>query len=148
MYLPESNIFQEVPDIIIDKTKAILISCNKDEQISDDTSSDEHVVIEQSFQRNPLKSSSGITISVKVGKLLATLYFILLCKIPRKIIKKMHVYVVSVHGFLVDKVIGSIHCKLTSHISKVDVLHEVAVKALHVEIHDATGGSLTAESLL
>ena len=82
--------------------------------------------IEQSFQRPPLKSKAPMTILEKVGELLAALRFILLCKIIRKVMKKKETHDVSVHGFLIDEVIGSLHCKCTGCICKVyvDTLHE------------------------
>lgn len=59
--------------------------------------------------------------------------------------KVKNIQTVSVCGLLVDKVIGSIHCKLTGHIAKAEC--EVKVRSFNVDILDATRGILSAESL-
>jgi len=74
-------------------------------------------VLKQSFQRSDLK---GLKVPEKVGGLLAALYFILVCNILKQMRKTKNTKTVSVKGLLLDKVIGTIHCKLTI---KLMILH-------------------------
>ena len=69
---------------------------NSEEEISDDSSAEENSVIEQSFQRHPMKATIGSNIQEKLGKLLAALYFSLVCKILRKINRKHRIHAYSV----------------------------------------------------
>ena len=75
------------------------------EEISDDSSAEENSIIEQSFQRYPMKSAMGSNFPKKLGELLAALYFALKLSEQRKI------QTCSVIGLLLDKLIGGIHCK-------------------------------------
>lgn len=92
--LPHAFIFQGAPDIIMNKTKTVLIA-HEGERPSDDSSSDEYGAIEQSFQKHPLKSKGTLPFPEKVGELLAALYFLLLCRILRGIMRQKEIKDVS-----------------------------------------------------
>ena len=49
------------------------------------TSTEENFVFEQSFQRNPVKTADGFTLPEKLGELLVSLHFLLICKILLKL---------------------------------------------------------------
>jgi len=97
----KSSLFHGAPDIIMNKTKIVLIA-HEWERPSDNSSSDEYGAIEQSFQRPPLKSKGTLQVPEKVGELLAALYFLLLCRILRGIIRHKEIKDVSVQGFLIN----------------------------------------------
>ena len=64
--------FRGAPDIIINKTSSVVTSHREEEELpADDSSDDENVACEQSFQRNPLKAA----------KVWSSLHFLLICKI-------------------------------------------------------------------
>lgn len=141
--LPEGFIFHGAPDILI-KKKPIISSTRSSAVISDDSSSDVFPT-EQSFQRPPIKSSPRGKLPEKLKELIAASYFLLVCKIIRRLSKKRTMTEVTVNGLFIDKIIGIIHCKLIGNVSRLG--QENAVRSLQVKVYDDTGKQLNSQAL-
>jgi len=82
--------------------------------------------VEQSFQRHPLKSVPESNLPEKLGELIAASYFLLVCKFFRRLSKQ-----ITINGFLIDKMIGTIHCKLIGNLSAPEnVVRSIQVKSV------------------
>ena len=142
--LPEGFIFHGAPDILIQKTKHITTSTSPSTVMSDDSSVEEFP-IEQSFQRHHLKSAQGSKLPEKLGELIAASYFLLVCKILRRISKQRTMTEVTANGLLIDKIIGTLHCKLIGNVSRPGP--DNAVTSLQVKVYDASGKQLNSQAL-
>lgn len=90
-------------DMIIRKERGILVANSEPP--------DQETMLEFSHQRTPLTSGKGSsTIPKKIGELLAGLHFLLIATVIRAQ-KEEDSYFVE--GTLVDKLIGTIQCRLT-----------------------------------
>lgn len=138
VHLPESFIFRRAPDILIEETKHIT-----SDTCTANNSSDEELAVEQSFQRHPLKSDLESNLPEKLGELIAASYFCWLCSIFRRLCNQRAMTEVTINGLLIDKMIGTIHCKLTGNVSG----PENALRSIQVKVYDAAGKSLTPEAL-
>jgi len=136
---PDCFIFRGAPDIIINQARVIISHSVEEEEES--SSGEESTVIEQAFQRHPMKGK-GSNIPEKLGELIAALYFSLMCKMLRKINKRCKLQCYSVNGLLLDKMVGGMHCKLTGNITQMG-----DTPTLFFKIRDACGKQLDAQSL-
>ena len=87
-----SFLFRDFQDIIIHRSSAVVGSgahAHDDEHAATEnlgaiiSSSDEDSIVENSYQRNPLKGYRHNALPEKVGKLFAVLHFLLVAKILR-----------------------------------------------------------------
>ena len=136
--------FRGAPDIIINKTSSVVTSHREEEELpADDSSDDENVTCEQSFQRNPLRAADRHKLPEKFGELIASLHFLLICKILRKLSNQRNIHKqMTVQGLFIDKMIGCLQCKLTANISKPKDKRTISIKEV-----DATGTKLDSDAL-
>ena len=145
-------IFHGVPDLLVKKKRVICATTRMSTEVGadvtaqsskeaseDDSSGDECLMVELSWKRNPMKNAVGYCYPEKLGELLAALHFAMVSKLLRKISKGKHIHEYSVRGLLLDKILGSIHCKLTCKGNE--------VRKFFIEVHDASGEVLTPQSL-
>ena len=139
---PDAFIFHGVPDLILTKTRIVCATARMSTDTEDDSSKDD-CIMELTWQRNPMKNSSGSCYPEKLGELVAALYFAIVCKVVRRICKGKPVQEeCTVCGLLLDKVLGTMHCKLTCKSYR-----ENGVRGLSIDISDVSGEVLTPQSL-
>jgi len=142
---PEAFIFRGAPDLILTKTRIVCATArmSTDTTANEDDSSEDDCIMELAWQRNPMKNASGFCYPEKLGELVAALYFTIVCKVIRRLCKGKPVQKeCTVRGLLLDKILGSIHCKLTCKPCR-----ENGVRRLFIDVSDASGEVLTPQSL-
>ena len=104
-------------------------------------SSGDAYVIQNCHERSRLKTDDSQIIG-KVGELLAASYFLLVCKILRKIKKKKELKKLKIKALLVDKIAGVTRCELTGN-----VVEEGEGNSFELVVHDSNGVHLNENTL-
>ena len=132
-------LFNGSPDVIV-KKKRVLMSLETEPV---DTDSEDDSLVENTFQRPPMKSQcSGIP--EKTGQLIASLHTVLVAKVLRHLRKKKEIKrFFEVKGLLIDKVLGVIEVCVS-----VDMSNQSHKHPLNITVHDYTTKALDPRSLL
>ena len=139
-------IFRGFPDILLRnrKTSAIVVSgsvdANPDPNTSLDSSTDDSIV-ENSWQKHPLKGAQVDDLPEKLGEMLAGLYIVLMSKILRRLMKNKDIKKNFItKGVLLDKTTANVVCSMS-----LDLKNEVSLPQIYVT--DCMGALLTPQSL-
>ena len=141
--IEKSFIFRGAPDILITKSSAVV--CAHGRTHGEDT--DEEVSVEHCHQKPPIKGCSTGELPEKMGELIASLHFLLVCKVLRRISRE-NISVskafesLAVYGLLLDKAIGCVHCKMAGKMALSD-----SKLFISVHIRNTIGECLTPNSL-
>ena len=148
--LEKCFIFRGYPDILLQKKSAVVVSGQAAEVADDihpnppdsESSNDEDStsIVENSWQRNPLKGANG-DLPEKLGEMLTGLYILLISKILRRIKKGKNIHLqCQVKGVLLDKAAANLLCTMS-----LDFQQSVSVPKIHIT--DYMGAPLTPQSL-
>lgn len=106
-----------------------------------ESSGDEDAIVENSWQRNPLKGAGVIDPPEKLGEMLAGLYILLVSKILRRIKKGKNIHLqFQTKGVLLDKAATNLLCTMS-----LDFQQSVSDPKIHIT--DYMGAPLTPQSL-
>ena len=136
-------IFRGFPDIILHNNSVVCgsasASTSGDDSDAGDTSGD-NSVIENSWQRTPLRGAHDAAPPEKMGELIAGLYILLVAKILRKVLKKKSTNRrFEVKGVLLDKASAVMVCCLSVNFTRSGGM-------MNIELEDYMG-HLNASSL-
>ena len=152
--LDKCFLFRGFPDILLQKKGAVIVGSqaaavadditnpNPNRQPSNsESSNDEDSIVENSWQRNPLKGADGDDLPEKLGEMLTGLYILLVSKILRRIRKGKNIHLqFQVKGVLLDKTAANVLCTMS-----IDFQQSVSVPKIHIT--DYMGSILTPQSL-
>ena len=97
---------------------------------SESTDSEDDSLIENTFQRPPMKSVKG-GIPEKTGQLIASLHTVLVAKVLRQLKKRKCIdRVFKVKGLLIDKVLGVIEVHVSVDMSIKRQMHRLQINVL------------------
>ena len=119
------------PDILT-RNRALVVTHRQDTEDSSDTLTSADESIEITHQRPPMKSAGPGKLPEKLGELIAALHFLLVCAIIRCKQKQKYEDTASVRGILIDKIVGTVSCKLTGGIGKIIAVEEIVVNATNL----------------
>ena len=118
----EHFLFRGCPDILIGKNSAATLgstSHEEEEEEEEEESDTEDALVENSYQRNPMRGRDPNSLPEKVGEVFAGLYILLVGKIMRNLAKGKNVCrCFAVQGLLVDKVCGAVQCRLSVQVKE------------------------------